>query len=427
MDFDLTPAKINNDIASDDSALCKRIFDYGKYLVRKVLDTAKFMFRTNLPDVEPRIVLCGVWYTAEVASALFAGSEGMIGPISPPSVITDYSVNNGSRQKLFGIESENDFEYFLVQTFYYCLPQMFLEQFRDYYDVFLKDIKSKKFTHIVSEYWISDIPSSIYIAIAQNEGRTLICYEHGSGTVFDSTSLNWIELLVADRYITVGWKTNNKKVIQGGFISRDIKSYQFQSGKTNVLYVARTNFPYLMEFAIYNVPNTKSIKALKGIRDLYNLLPESLRACFVLRPRREDNFWNTEYILEVTKKNIRVDVGNFSDSISNARIVIIDHLSTGVAEILLMKVPCLIIQDEQYIPPLVEEIDEIFDELKRCGVMHNSALSAVSHLTNIYEHVQQWWNSEAVQTAVNKLISTTLAPPSKTIDYLLSCLKDDAA
>jgi len=409
MDFDLTRAKR------------KRIFDYGKALVRKALNAPAFILKKIVADVAPKIVLCGVYNTADVASALFAGSKGMIGPISLPPISIDRSVHTGSREKLLGIESENDFEYFLVQTFYYCLPQMFLEQFRNYYVVFLKDIKSKKFTHIVSESWISDIPSSIYIAIAQQQGRRFICYEHGSGTVFDKTFRYWIEMLVADRYITVGWKINDKKVIQGGFICRDIKPYQFQPTKKNILYIARTFFPYLMEFDIYNAPNTKLIKALKRVRDFCDLLLESHRDCFILRPRRADHFWNTEHTLEVKEKNIRVDTGNFSDSISNARIVIIDHLSTGAAEILLTKVPCLIIQNEQHISRS-EEINGIFAELKRCGVMHNSAQSAVTHLANIYDDVQQWWNSEAVKAAVNKLISKTLAPPSKTIDYLLSCL-----
>ncbi|OGT07443.1 MAG: hypothetical protein A2103_04200 [Gammaproteobacteria bacterium GWF2_41_13] len=429
MEFNLIPAEANKDMRSDDMVLYKRIFDYGKILARKVLKAPKWVFRkiTPIPNIEPSIALCGVGYTTNVAAALFSGSKGMISPISPPVIRIDRSVNIESRQKLLGIEFESDFEYFLVQSLYYCLPQMFLEQFHNYYNVFLKDIKRKKFTHIVSEYWISDIPSSIYIAIAQNEGRRLICHEHGSGTVFDRTFLYWIEIQASDKYLTVGWKINDQKVIPGGFICRDIKPYQFQLERKNILYVARTNFPYLMEFNVYNAPNTKWVKALQRIRDFHDLLPKSLRDSFILRPRREDYFWDTEYTLETKNKNIRVDTGDFSDSISNAKIVIIDHLSTGAAEILLRKIPCLIIQEEQHSPSFLEEIDEIFDELERCGVVHNSAHSAVSHLTNICENVQQWWNSEVVKAAIDKLILKTLAPPSKTIDYLLSCLKDDSA
>jgi len=180
MRYDLKGAKKDHDIAPDDIALCKRIFNCGKYLVRKALKTPAWILRKIVTGVQPRVVLCGVAYTADVASALFSRSKGMIGRISPPPLSTDRSVHTASREKLLGIGSENDFEYFLVQSLYYCLPQMFLEQFRNCYDIFLKDIKSKKFTHIVSEYWISDIPLSIYSAIAQNEGRKLICYPKNS-------------------------------------------------------------------------------------------------------------------------------------------------------------------------------------------------------------------------------------------------------
>ncbi|MCE7911320.1 MAG: hypothetical protein DYG84_06230 [Candidatus Brocadia sp. AMX3] len=422
--FNLVFEKKNHD-TSPDVSLYKIMGKYGKAFLRKALNTSVSLLKKFMSRVEPKIVLCGVCYTADVAVSLFSGSKGAIGPISPPLVSVGRPVNMKSRARLLSIESENNFEYFLVQTLYYCLPQLFLEQFRDYYDIFLKDIRSRKFTHLVSEYWISDICSSLYSAIAQHLGRTLICYEHGSGTVFEKTFLHWIERLVADRYITVGWKVNDQKVIQGGFICRDIKPYQFYPAKKNILYIARTNFPYLMEFNNYNVPNTKLIKAIKRVRDFHNFLPESLRDYYILRPRREEHFWNIEHTLEVDKKNIRIDTGNFSDSILDARIVVIDHLSTGVAEIFLRNVPCLLIQDEKHFPRS-DEIYEIFDELKRCGVLHNSAQSAVSHLTNINEDVQQWWNSEAVYAAISKLISTTLAPPSKTIDYLLSCLKEDA-
>lgn len=422
MNFVSAHAQERDDVVSKE--ILPRLTSYGKYLLRQGLRATAVIRRKILTDVDPMVVLCGVCYTPDVASMLFSGSKGMIAAINPPAVRTNRLVNTESRNKLLGIESENDFEYFLVQTFYYCFPQMFLEQFSDYYDVFLKDIESRNFTQIVSEYWISDIPSSIYIAIAQNRGRRLICYEHGSGTVFDKTFLYWIEMQAADRYITVGWKINDQKVIQGGFICRDIKPYQFQPVKKNILYIARTNFPYLMEFDIYNAPNTKTIKALKRVRDFCDLLPESLRDHFVLRPRRESDMWNTEHALEVKRKKIRIDIGYFSDAISESRIVIIDHLSTGAAEILLMKVPCLIIQDETQASPIIEEIYEIFEDLKCCGVMHTSAQSAVTHLTNIYEDVQQWWNSAIVQAAVNKLISKTLAPPSKTVDYLLSCLEE---
>ncbi len=413
MKFNLTPKKR------------KRISDFGKYLTRKALKMASHVFRMIVPTVEPTIAMCGVRYTDDVATALFSGSRGMISPVRPPSINESRSVDTGKREKLLDIRFENDFERFLVHTLHYCLPQMFLERFRECYEVFLEDIKNKKFSHVVSEYWISDISSSIYAAIAQNEGREFISYEHASGIVFEKTCLYWIDVLASDKCITVGWNVNDKKVIPGGFICRDIKPYQFTPEKINIFYVSSTVYPYMMEFDIFNAPNTMFINTLKRTRDFYDSLPELHRDHFVFRPRRVGFFWDTEHALEVKRKKISVDTGGFSDGISSARIVIIDHLSTGAAEILLMKVPCLILKNECHAAPFVDEINEIFDELVCCGVMHTSAQSAVAHLTTIYDNVPLWWNSQPVQAAINKLISKTLAPPSHTIDYLLSHLRDE--
>lgn len=415
MKFNLTPKKR------------KRISEFGKYLTRKTLKIVSYVFRKIVPTVEPKIAICGVRYTDDVATALFSGSRGMIAPVRPPPVNMSRSVSMEKRKKLLSMNFENDFERFLIHTLYYCLPQMFLERFRECYDVFLEDIKNKKFSHIVSEYWISDIPTSIYTAIAQNEGRKFISYEHASGIVFEKTCLYWINMLASDECITVGWSVNDKKVIPGGFICREIKPYQMTPEKINIIYVSSTVYPYVMEFDIFNAPGTRFINTLKRTRDFYDLLPEFHRDLFVFRPRRADFAWDTVHALEVKRKKIRVDTGDFVVGVSSARIVIIDHLSTGAAEILLMKVPCLIIINECRATPFIDELNEIFDELVCCGVMHTSAQSAVDHLITIYGDVPLWWNSQPVQSAVNKLISKTLAPPSHTIDYLLSCLRDDGA
>ncbi|WP_306534114.1 hypothetical protein [Geobacter sp.] len=395
--------------------------DRFKDIARKTIKFPGKLLRNLATNGTPNVVLCGVFCTPEVYSASVSQSQGKVSSLVPPPVKTDRFVDEALRAKLLGIEHQDDFEYFLVQTLYYCLPQRFVERFRGSYDRYLKDIKGRTFTHIVSENWISDISSSLYVATAQNEGRTFVSHEHGSGMVFDRTFPNWIDMEAADRYLTVGWSIDNSKVIPGGFICRDTKTYEPKPAKKGILYIARTNFPYLMEFSIYNVPNTKSVNALKRIRRVFELLPASLSGHFVFRPRKEELLLDTEHALETASNNITVDRGDFSQSIANARIVIVDHLSTGSAEIVLRKIPCLLIQDQEPIPAILEEMNEIFEQLKICGVMHDSAESAVSHLTVIYDNVAEWWNSEAVQAAVNRLVSATLAPPQKTIDYLVSC------
>ncbi len=87
----------------------------------------------------------------------------------------------------------------------------------------------------------------------------------------------------------------------------------------------------------------------------------------------------------------------------------------------MMNVPFILVHDVDFIP-LEDDFKLIFDELVSCGVIHTSAQSAVSHLLSIYDDVQEWWQSDSVRRPVKRLVDASLAPASKTTDYLLSLL-----
>ncbi len=397
--------------------------------IRRFLSVTKRLlfraFKKNLSVlIKPKIVLLNVYYSHNVFKQLVIKSKGQIQLIGLPRVKTLQNQSSKSkRQKLLNIDSNNDFEYFLVQTFYYCFPKILVEKFRDYYDVFLRDIQKKRFTHIVSEAWISDLPTSIYVAIAQHKGRRLICQEHAAGDDVVKNSLIWIRNLVAYKYLTTGWKSKKPNIIPGGFSCRDIASYSSKQWGKDILFICHTHFPYLMDFSAYPPSNSSYVKELKVVSEFITLLPDGLRDNFVLRPRRDKNYWDNEYAWEVKKNEIKIDTGVFSESILKSRIVVTDHITTALAEILLMKVPFFLILN-----PYVEikvKYKRIFDKLIECKVVHTSPYTAVEHLNKIYNEVQGWWNGDTVRRAVNNLISEYLAPSSKTVDYLLSCLEED--
>lgn len=373
--------------------------------------------------IKPRVVLLSVFYSKDVKKQLVLKSKGQIQSIRlPKGDISQKQISELKRQKILNINVDNEFEHFLVQTFYYCIPRIFIEQFRDYYDAFLADIQKRDFTHIVSEGWIGDNKVSTYCAIAKNNGRKLIGQEHAAMTPFLNRTLDWIESENADFYLTTGWTDGRSNIVPGGFSCRNIKKYQFKPWKKSILFISHVRFPYLIEFGGNNESNSNYIRSLKIVRDFMDLLPDNLRKHFSLRPRRGANFWNSEHAWEIEKRNVVVDIGNYSRSVMCAKLVVIDHLSTGVAEILSNNIPCLIIHDSTIVP-LSENFRIFIDDLAECGVVHNSAQSAVEHLTKIYDDVMKWWNSSTVQNAIDNLVSNFLAPYTKTVDYLLSCLK----
>ena len=387
-------------------------------------DDSKKMERTNGCETNnPQVAICCAYYTEDFLNTLSKTSNGEIQWMDLPKVHTyQTQIRRKDRKGLSEIESRNNFERFLFQTLEYCFPKIFIEHFIDYYDQFTIDITNKKFTHIVSEVWAGFFPVSIYLAIAQYLGRKLIFQQHGVSTQWRLNNHIWMELSVADKFLTTGWKNVSPKVIQGGFACREPQASKFDSkGKQTILYISNSTYLYRCSFGCISA-NKEMAEYLLMVRDFIDLLPDDLKKYFALRPKRLYPLWDTERVWNIDKKNIKTAEGNFSDIISEARIVIIDHLSTGIAEILFNNIPCLIIHNDKVVP-LSEEYTDLFEDLIKCGVVHNSAKSAVQQLINVYNDVEQWWFGDAVQDAVKKIVTENLSPPSKTMNYLLSCLK----
>ena len=125
---------------------------------------------------------------------------------------------------------------YLISTLYHCFPKILIENFKNYYEVFEKDIKKKQFNYIVSEYWISSLPLSIYISIAKISNKKFLCQEHAAfGTLYLNNYL-WYELLVANKYLTTGWRIDdNASVIQGGVAFKKIEPYIYSESKKIIL------------------------------------------------------------------------------------------------------------------------------------------------------------------------------------------------
>ncbi|WP_301102038.1 LIC12162 family protein [Propionivibrio sp.] len=380
-----------------------------------------------LMQVEPQIALLNVVLSKNNRKVLEERSQGRVNSFSLPRIKRIPLDADFTKRKFITRSTiERSFESYFMQSLYYCLPMDFLEYFMGYYSVFKNDIKCRKFTHIVSECWISNVQDAIYVALAKEDNRKFICYEHSSGTCYYKNYMQFMDYEASDIYLSVGWKGNIKNLIQGGFACRDVIPYQFDPKKKSILFITRTKFIYGVEINEYSASNSTFIRELKTIADIITLLPSALIEHFLFRPRQENGFWDVEHLLELEKLNIKIDRGSFNESIIKSKIVIIDHMSSGFSEILLMKVPFILVCDISCIP-LSGELKEIFDDLIDCGVIHASAQSTIAKLSSIYDNVEDWWFSEAVRHPVERLTDYSLAPESKTTDYFLSLLPEGIA
>jgi putative transferase (TIGR04331 family) len=375
---------------------------------------------------EPRVGLMGVYLSKKTVAALEKASVGLISTIELPVIeIVDVGIYLEKRKFISGNGVAKTFEDFFMQSLYNCLPKDLIENFSTFYEKFSLDVQRKKITAVVSEEWISNIAVAIYVAISKKNSAQFIAHEHGAGSFYYKNCLHFVDCDVSDVYLTTGWIGGRCNIVKGGFSCRDIVSYQHEPRATTILFITRTKFLYWEEFNEYNATNSTFINELTLVNRFIDLLPLELRANFKFRPRRAQYLWDVEFALETDARGLKIDRGDFSRSISNAKIVIIDHISTGFAEIILKKIPFILIYNVEYLS-LEGGLLNIFTDLKRCGVVHESAESAAAHLLEINDNVDNWWNSEAVSRPINELTQISLAPSALTTDYLLSLVATNA-
>jgi putative transferase (TIGR04331 family) len=371
--------------------------------------------------VKPQIVLCNVFYINELCQLLYKKSGGLIQRITCPSQYGKRQVlNKNGREKLTKINTENNYEYFMVQTLSYTMPKAFIENFKDYYKVCIKDINDRKFKVIVSEAWISFVNTSIYVAVAHNLGKHFISNEHGAGNGIFKTSRLWNNIYSADMFITTGWQSTDSKIIQGGFTIKKVIHYSFDNNKKDILFISHVRPPYLIEFTGCNLANTHYLNEVRMINDFIEKLPSYLQEYFVFRPRKENFFWDTENILEIEKRNIRTDSRDFSESILNSRLVIIDHFTTGFHEIIASEAPFMVLFDS--FNHLSDDLKDQVERLKKTGVFHSTVDSLIEKITEVYYDVQSWWTRTEVSSSVTEFRAKIMAEPTKTEDYLLSLI-----
>jgi putative transferase (TIGR04331 family) len=370
------------------------------------------------------IALLGVFFSREIFETLKTKSAGKIANIAIPTNFTfNQEVNLKARATLSETPEERTFEAYFFHSLYHCMPRDFIENFSVYLEAFDADIERRSFKSIVAEAWISHIPSAIYTGLAQEKKRTFICYEHGAGNVFFPNFPTFVEHDVSDIYLSVGWGETEGRFVKGGFAARDMLKYEFSAQKRKLLYISLTKSPYVIELNEATAPNTTFLREMRLAYNFTERLPGRLRQELVFRPRPKDVFfWDTESTLELERRNIKVERGDFRAAIHSARLIVIDHISTGISELLLSKIPFILLYDFQH-TKFEEGVLPIFEKLISSGVLHTTPDSAIAHIEGIYDNVQGWWESPAVQESTTALRDFSLAPASRISDFLLNHLQ----
>lgn len=380
-------------------------------------------------NVNPEIVIIGSYFKLSYLIQLIYKSKGRIKDINLPPNKVSSKFDKDLRTLFFDLPTdyEDQFDKFFYHSLFYNFPSFFLEDFDRqflYYSDYVE--RFKNFNYIISENWISNTHNSFYLALAKETKNIKHIYNEHNAMFhhIEGGSVN-LQTSLTDIYYTIGWSGNGVKKGASLYNFNHKKKYK---KKFDILYVSSNTFIKRSEWnAHYAFSQDAAQLHIRFVHDFFNSLSINTLKKIVYRgyPKREK--WNTfnkeEVLMKFTNKVSFVDDFRHSSKVMmrKSQLVVIDYISTGYLEALVMNIPFIVFWDKNtYF--LNDQYSNFFDDLIDCGVCQTSPEDA-ANFVNELEDVNYWWYSKKVQEARLNFLKTNIGDPKDAIKFYLNLLK----
>ncbi|NBO39895.1 hypothetical protein EBU99_15130 [bacterium] len=105
-------------------------------------------------------------------------------------------------------------------------------------------------------------------------------------------------------------------------------------------------------------------------------------------------------ISEIFGESVNLDIGSESleRSLSESRLAVVTYNETTIPTNLIANFPTIALWDPNYVR-LNDRATAVYEELLKAKVLFHSPTAAAQHISEIWSDVDEWWNSEVVQSA----------------------------
>ncbi len=387
---------------------------------------------------QPVVGIVESFFSAEHLKDLTNKGRGLIRTFEIDSSFTvSNEIDWDKRQEIsIADDSFDDFDELFFKSLKYCLPTIFLEDFKSVYfhytDSFrnISDLKC-----VVNESWIGNNYSAILLAVLQQKGIKHIYNEHNFlSHHFLANNHKYIFPLV-DEFITLGWyKDNVPKLIKGATLFEWVKDKNcvkehdllFISGQPAVK-APEISASY-GDFGGFN-----AYSHLAFNKKFFDSLKESTINSMVYRGYPLDSYviahinppmfaYDQEYILKEYIHKVKF-IDNVSRSakllMQKSKLVIIDYLSTSYIESMMANIPTIFFWNRD-IFPLGDEYSDFYEGLISVGICQTNPIEAAKFVEQIIALPDEWWEKSDVQDAKNEFLSKNFGR----IDVLKKILLD---
>jgi putative transferase (TIGR04331 family) len=325
-------------------------------------------------------------------------------PFNPPGEYFSTSkVNYEIRNKLiFNRSNINQYQQIVLDLVPKLIPKCYLEDFTDIKSSVNYGFPQRNLNVIITPNIYYHDKFKIWIAEMISKNVKLVLAQHGGGYGIAKFATNEIhEIKIADYFLTWGWSIkSNRNVIPSYMFKSNpflsLKNFLFKKNKSALLLLAGIQ---RYSYKLTSEPlSSQWIYYLNDQFDFISKFRNKVSYDLIIKSYSTDYGWGLKKQLNDLYPEIKI-IDKFSLFSSNKyKIIISTYNGTSLLETLSCNFPTIIFWDPNYLE-LRDEAIPFFNLLKDSKIFHESAESAVNHLSNIWKNIEIWWESDKVQIA----------------------------
>ena len=152
------------------------------------------------------------------------------------------------------------------------------------------------------------------------------------------------------------------------------------------------------------------IKYIDDQLTFYKKLPSTVSKSLMIRLYPHDYGWSQrERWREAFPNSVLDNNKDFHKSIQQVNLVIAGWNSTTYLEVMALDIPLVLFWNPNLFE-LNKDAVELFEELKKVGIFHESPASAAIHVDEIWDDIDSWWSNPEVVKAKNNFVNMYVKP-----------------
>ena len=295
-----------------------------------------------------------------------------------------------SRRDFFSSIKLNDTLFELMLN---CIPIAAIEGFNfDFKNIYTPKIIFSS----IGDVSIEDDHSRLWLAHCIDKGSKLITSQHGGVYgISDFMTIEDIQILNSDLFLSWGWKRKNVKPVSIPDIIGEIKP----EIKSNTILIVDVSYPKYY-YHMFPSPQSSQMPIHRdNINQLSNEISNKTKFNVRIKKYYNEYVWNTPLYSNGTQLNSKVKISknkSIEKDLNSSNLVIVPYNSTVHLQSISKNFPTLLYFDKRFYSFRAEHL-KLFNELKKEGILHDSKKSLINFIIENTNDIMKWWSSNKVQ------------------------------